>query len=114
MADVTTSTFIKGWTRGGVNGKRQRVVMADLVGTFTAGTTANKILATAFQGLKVIEEVITAVADDNSKLYVLTPAYDGSYLLHMDVVNVTDATKNSPGDVTVTSPRKMRVVVAGY
>lgn len=113
MADVTTSTYIKGWTRGGTNGKRQRVIVADLAGTFTAGTVANKILATAF-GLKVIEEVIAAVADDNSKLYVLVPEYNGAYLLHMDVVNAADASKNSPGDVTVTSPRKMRVTVAGY
>lgn len=117
MADVaaTAVTIIRSWTRGGTNGKRQRVMMADIAGTFTAGGTTNRIPATIFPGFKVIEECIgMGVLDDNSRVHLLVPSYDGSLLLAVDMDQATDANRNIPADITVTSPRKIRVVVAGY
>lgn len=115
MADVAASavTRINSWTRGGTNGRRQKVVQADIAGTFTAGTPTNKIPASIF-GLTKVEEVSLGVLDDNSRVHALIPSYDGANILAVDVNQATDANRNIPADITVTSPRKMRVVVAGY
>jgi len=109
MANVSTSTVIAVWSEGNTNGKRRKCVIADLSGTFTAGGSTNKILATAF-GLTKIESCSNGVLDDNSLIYILAPSNDGSYLM---VTRVQEAT-GVPLDITVTSPRKLRVEVAGY
>jgi hypothetical protein len=94
-------------------GKRRRCIIADLAGTFTAGGTTNKILASAF-GLTKIESCGMGVLDDNSAAYFLVPSYDGTLLCAIALTQATDANRSDVADITVTSPRKLRVEVHGY
>lgn len=113
MADVadTAVTIVRSVKVGSSDGRVKRTV--DLAGTFTAGTAANKIKASSLK-LRVIEEVTLGVLDDGSKIYPLCPSNDGSHILAMNVENATDATRGTPADITVTSPRKLRLTVIGF
>lgn len=115
MADVAASavTVVHQHHTAGPNGRARVRKVVRLAGTFTAGTTANKIKASIMQ-LTKIEEVSMGVLDDNSKIYNLCPSADGTMILVQDVVNAADANKDNPRDITVTSPRVLIFTVVGY
>jgi len=54
------------------------------------------------------------VLDDNSAAYFLVPSYDGTLLCAIALTQATDANRSDVADITVTSPRKLRVEVHGY
>ncbi len=111
MADLLQSqvTVLRSWTEGGVTGKERKGALVTLNGTWTCGSTANKLLASAM-GFTKIESCSNGVLDDNSLVYLLSPAADGTYL----VLTQVQAATGIPVDVTVTTPRTLAVEVHGY
>lgn len=110
MANLAASavTIEKAWTEGDVSGKRVSARQVTLVLT-AQGTVANAIPVSVLQ-LSVLEQAGPFVSDDNTKIYLGVPTYDGSQLLLMNPAVVTDADRVKPADITAT----IRGIVKGY
>lgn len=114
MADLLASnvTTIASWREGGANGQRRLVKRVKWTST-TAGSTANKLLASAF-GLKVIESCGHVLLDASTKrLFPAVPSADGSHILLANLADATDASRNAAADLA-TSTDFAFCEIAGY
>lgn len=111
MADLlaVNVTTVSAYRNGGTNG-RARLTKRVKFNNTTAGTVANKLLASAM-GFKVIEQCSGVYYDGATKnVYAATPSPAGDYLLLGDA---TDATKYQPVDLA-TGASFAYVSVTGY
>lgn len=105
MAALTSaSVTINGYYYLGLRPESKRkVINATLVLSSQGGLT-NNIPATLF-GLRAVTRAYSG-RDSSSKFYPAGPSYDGTttgiYLVFYDMTNATDATRNSPADITAT------------
>lgn len=111
MADLLAAnvTTISAYRSGGTNSKSRLTKRVKFNNT-TAGTVANKLLASAM-GLKVIEQCSAVFFDGATKnIYAAAPSPAGDYLTLGDA---TDATKYQPVDLA-TGANFAYVSVTGY
>ena len=114
MADLlkTNVTVLAAYPIGGTTGKARKVVRAKFTNT-TAGSAANKLLASAF-GLRFIERCSNIFLDATTKrIYPASPEPLGTYINTYDPVQATDANQNIPADIA-TSTDSAYVTVEGY
>lgn len=108
MANLAASAVVieKHWNEGGQSGKRLSCRQVTLTLTGQGGTT--NLITAAVLGLSKIEQATAFIKDDNSKVYVASPSYDGANLHLVDLTQATDASR-IPADITGT----LRGVVKG-
>lgn len=98
MADLASSavTILRSAVEEEDTGHEVKSLMAKVT-IASMGTATNKILATAF-GLTTIYSATPFVKSDDTLVYVVAPAADGSFLLLVDGDNATAANQTAPAD----------------
>lgn len=89
MADLASTAVVDSQRKlfGGLSAKNLQLVEATVT-LATMGSSANKVLASAF-GLTKVIGVLTVVKSDDTRL-LGNASYDGSYIQLMDPVNATN------------------------
>lgn len=115
MASTTAANFVvvRDWVEGGVTG-RDRIGKLVRLTNGTFGGATNTILASSLNLTKVESTSATAIREDNSIVYLITPSYDGTKLFLFNIENATDASRGDPADVTLSNVQYLQFEVKGY